>query len=573
MSVIGLKKANCQNCYKCIKVCPVKSIKVSDEQAQIIDSDCILCGKCLNACPQNAKTLSSDIDKVKGFFKNGKKVLVSLAPSYFSSFSFSDERKLVGALKKLGFAEIAQTSDGAAYVTAEYHRLMKEGDMDNIITTCCPTVNALAEKYYPSILPMLAPVLSPMVAHGRLLKQTYGNDCKVVFIGPCIAKKDEADDIRHQNEIDAVLTFNEIVDWLEEENISIEEMNTEEFLRNDSAVLRLYPIAGGIVKSLKKLGDIENLGYNVMCVDGIDSCKELFNEIRDGQIHNSFIEINACDGGCINGPARNHNARDRFTGRLEIRNHVEKTDMSFPPMNDHINMNKEFLDRTSHRKLPTEEEIRQILKRIGKTTPEQELNCGSCGYPTCRDKAIAVYQGKADLQMCMPYMRERAESLSNFVLSETPNITVIVDQDLNIIEFNHAAEKAFGITRSEALQKGIYEVIDATDFLRVLDTKTPIFDKKVTYEMYDNITTLQTIIYISEGHCAMGIFKDITAEEKHRESQYQLKMDTVDMAQKVIDKQMMVAQEIASLLGETTAETKVTLTKLKNMIASDGDGI
>lgn len=573
MSIIGLKKANCKNCYKCIKVCPVKSIKVVDEQAQIIESDCILCGKCLNACPQNAKTLQSDIDKVKGFFKNNKKVLVSLAPSYYSAFSFGNEKQLVSALIKLGFAGVAQTADGAAYVTAEYNRLMQERKMDNIITTCCPTINELVEKYYPSLTPMLAPVLSPMAAHGRLLKQTYGSDCKVVFIYPCIAKKNEADDIRHQNDIDAVLTFHEVAHWFEEENIDLKKIEPAEFLRNDSAVLRLYPIAGGIVKSLKKLGDIENCGYQIMCVDGMENCKELFAAIENGQIHSSFIEINACDGGCINGPARNPHARDRFTGRLEIRHHVEETDMGFPPLNDTVNLHKEFLERASKRKLPTEDEIRSILRRIGKVTPEQELNCGSCGYPTCRDKAIAVYQGKADLNMCMPYMRERAESLSNFVLSETPNITVIVDQDLNIIEFNKAAEKAFGITRGEALQKGIYEIIDAENFLRVLDTKTSIFDKKVTYEVYNNITTLQTIIYLAEGNYAMGIFKDITDEENKRENRYRLKMDAVDMAQKVIDKQMMVAQEIASLLGETTAETKVTLTKLKKMIARDGDEI
>lgn len=252
MSIIGLQKANCKNCYKCIKVCPVKSIRLASEQAQIIEADCILCGKCLNTCPQNAKTLSSDLDKVKGFLKNGKRVIFSLAPSYYTSFDFDDERKLLGAFQRLGIFGTAQTADGAAYVTAEYHKLIKAHEMENIITTCCPTVNDLVEKYYPELIPYLAPVVSPMIAHGRLLKETYGHDAKVVFVGPCIAKKAEADDIRHETEIDAVLTFHDMHMWLEQEEIRVNNCEPADFLRGDSEILRLYPIAGGIIKTLKR---------------------------------------------------------------------------------------------------------------------------------------------------------------------------------------------------------------------------------------------------------------------------------------------------------------------------------
>lgn len=568
MSIIGLQKANCKNCYKCIKVCPVKSIRLASEQAQIIEADCILCGKCLNTCPQNAKTLSSDLDKVKGFLKNGKRVIFSLAPSYYTSFDFDDERKLLGAFQRLGIFGTAQTADGAAYVTAEYHKLIKAHEMENIITTCCPTVNDLVEKYYPELIPYLAPVVSPMIAHGRLLKETYGHDAKVVFVGPCIAKKAEADDIRHETEIDAVLTFHDMHMWLEQEEICVNNCEPADFLRGDSEILRLYPIAGGIIKTLKRRegGDLPH--YNIMSIDGIDNCKDVLDAIRAGQITGSFIEINACVSGCINGPARVSSAHDRFTGRIRIKEHVHTTGDGYPALTNVIPMHKGFVDRTDKREIPSEEVIRSILQKIGKDSPAQELNCGSCGYATCRDKAIAVYQGKAELTMCMPFMRQRAESLSNVVLTETPNITIIVDEDLNIVEYNAAAEKAFGVSRAAALTKGLYEILDPADTLAVFDSRQPIFDKKITVDAYHK-TFLESIVYIKEGNYCMGIFKDITEEEALKEKSQKLRMDTVDMAQKVIDKQMVVAQEIASLLGETTAETKVTLTKLKDMIARD----
>ncbi len=568
MSIIGLKKANCKNCYKCVKVCPVKSIKVVDEQAQIIDKDCILCGRCLSECPQNAKTMASDVDKVKNFIRSGKRVVLSLAPSYFGSFDFETPEKLVGAMKALGFWGVGETSEGAAYVTAEYHKLLKNQAADNIITTCCPVINDLVEKYYPDMLPYMAPVITPMIAHGRLMKETYGSDIKVVFAGPCIAKKGEKDDIRHDTQVDAVLTFAELAQWLDEEKIVIDEQQEQEMIGCDSEILRLYPLSGGILKTLKSYGDVS--GYDLISVDGIEDCKELFESIRAGKVKNCFVEINACVGGCVNGPARLKKGHSRFEAKLEIEKYVKKKGSNYPELSHEIPMAKCFVKRSNEYPIPDEATIRSILMKIGKETPEQELNCGSCGYPSCRAKAIAVYQGKAELTMCMPFIKERAESLSNYVLSETPNITIIVDSELNIVEFNHAAEKKFNLTRREALQKCLYELIDTSDFQFVFETKESIHDKKVTYEEY-NMTTLQDIIYIADNNFVMGIFKDITAEEQAKANMYQLRVDTVEMAQKVIEKQMVAAQQIASLLGETTAETKVTLTKLKNMIVYNGD--
>lgn len=567
MSIIGLKKANCKNCYKCVKVCPVKSIKVENAQAKIIERDCILCGICLEQCPQYAKTIASDLELVREFIRRGERVLLSVAPSYVGAFDFKDPRSFAGAVKALGFYGVSETSEGAAYVTAEYHRLMKEGKQKNIITTCCPSMNRLVEIYYPSLVDQLAPVVSPMIAHAKLLKQNY-HGARVVFAGPCIAKKDEADDIRHNNEVDAVLTFEDLARWFKEEGVDMETAEPASFLNSSSKILRMYPVRDGILASLQGLGDTGD--WNMMSLSGYGTCIDLCKALERGDLNHCFIEVNMCRDGCINGPAVIKDAVSRFASKVRIEAYAHEDDEEFPAMVESIPMEKRFLDRSAREELPDEDTIRAILAKVGKESPDDELNCGSCGYPTCRDKAIAVYQNKAELTMCMPYMKERAESLSNYVLSETPNITIIIDRDMNIVEFNAAAESAFHITRHEALQKCIYELMDSSDFEFVFSSRQSIEDKKVSMKEYGMIT-LQTIVYIAKENLAMGIFKDITQEESELENKYKLRAETMEMAQKVIDKQMVAAQQIASLLGETTAETKVTLTKLKNMIVFDGD--
>ena len=568
MSVIGLKKANCKNCYKCLKVCPVKSIRVVNEQAQIIDDDCLLCGTCLANCPQNAKTLTSSLDQVKEMLASGEKVAVSLAPSFLGSFSLEKPGQMAAALKKLGFCAVSETAQGAAYVTAQYHDLMVENKMKNIITTCCPSINRLIELYHPEVVEYMAPVVSPMIASARLIKQALGKGVKVVFVGPCIAKIDEAADIRHDTDVDAVLTFEDIEQWFREEGIVPGQCEDASFLNASSKILRMYPVTSGILESLKARGDCNN--YRMITVDGIQECIALFSSMAKGELDHCFVEVNACKGGCVNGPAKTKGEETRFRAALDVENYAREDAGDYPAVDGEIPMGKRFFDRSRHEKLPDEDTIRSILAKIGKESPEQELNCGACGYNSCREKAIAVYLNKAELTMCVPYMKERAESLSNYVLSETPNITIMVDDEMNIIEFNKAAEECFKISRREALEKGLFELIDSSDFQFVLETKQPITNKKVHYKEY-GITTEQSIIYIDKQNIVMGIFKDITKEEREQENLYDLRVETMEMAQKVIDKQMVAAQQIASLLGETTAETKVTLTKLKNMIVFDGD--
>lgn len=570
MSVIKLKKARCKNCYKCIRVCNVKSILFKDEQAKIISDDCILCGKCLEACPQNAKQLDSMLDRVKDFFFHKETVVVSLAPSFIGSFDTKHPGQMVAALKKLGFAAVEETAVGAAYVTREYHKLIEDGSMDTVITTCCPTVNSLVEKYYPDLVGCLAPVLSPMVAHGKLIKQSYGDEkVRVVFIGPCISKMEESTDPRSGGYIDAVLNFEEVQQWLSDEHIVPSELEPEAFSRGNSGLSRIYPVTAGILKDLKKYGEQDK--YTTISVDSIEECMLSLDAIREGQLKGYFIEMNACAGGCINGPLKNAAPFEKFQTKGSVTAYAKtNTDGEVLQLIDDFDISKQFMDRSDREKEPTEEEIRAILRKIGKETKMDELNCGACGYPTCRDKAIAVYKGKAELYMCLPYMHERAQSLANVILDNTPNVIIAVDEEYKIRELNSAFEKMFHTSKAEAVGRYLYEFIDTDDFEFVWQSHDNIYNKKVEYQNYDLVTE-QTILFVPNQQLVMGIFRDITHEEKEAEQMNHLRLETIKMAQGVIDKQMVVAQEIASLLGETTAETKVTLTKLKDMVLFQED--
>ena len=574
MNVIGFKEAKCKNCYKCVRTCEVKAIQVKNEQAQIINDMCILCGHCLEACPQNAKTFISDLEKVKDYIASGYKTVISIAPSYAGIMKFNNSGQIVTALKKLGFYQVRETAEGAVYVTNEYERLIREGKMRNIITTSCPSANDLIEIYYPSLVDEMAPVVSPMIAHGKMIREVLKEEVKIVFLGPCMAKKREAQgDERTRGYIDAVINFEEIEKWLAKEKINITDLEPMEFDNSNPAVNRLYPISSGVISSVVAMeDDAEVRKYRKLYVHGIKNCMELFASMECGEVEGCFIEANICNGGCIKGPAVSRKEISRFKVKLDMEESIRK---EAPNQSEFHNLDKEslaktFKNRASEEPIPSEDELRKILKKTGKVKRDQELNCGACGYPTCRDKAIAVYQGKAELTMCIPYMHEKAQSMANIVLDTTPNIIIVVDADMKIVEFSGAATRYFRVTRTEALNKYLYEFIDHTDFEEVMLTHNNIYGKKVDYPDR-KLATLQNIVYIEEQNNVLGIFQDITRVEEKKQQAYKVKVETIEMAQRVIDKQMLVAQQIAGLLGETTAETKVTLTKLRDTILNDGE--
>lgn len=568
MKVIDFQDANCRHCYKCVRNCSVKAISVRNEQAHIIREACIHCGHCLEVCPQNAKTFASDMERVKGYLRQGMRTIISLAPSHLGVLEYERPGQVVDALQKLGFFEVRETAEGAALVTHEYQKLLREGTMENLITTCCPSVNDLIEKYYPALTKYMTPVVSPMIAHGRLIKKIYGEDVKVVFLGPCIAKKEEAvGDERVFGAIDAILTFEELGGWLKAEGITISECEEKPFGNPDPKINRIYPVGGGIVKSVMEQNVMEDT-YHKLYVDGLDDCMELFESMERDELSHCFIEANVCDGGCIKGPASDCWQNSFVKARVQIETQVEHAAASEEIPYGEIPMQKTFFDRSQHEQLPTEEELTALLQAIGKYKKEDELNCGACGYSTCRAKATAVFQGKAELGMCLPYAIAQAESMSNIVLDVTPNLIFVIDDEMRIRECNRMAQQYLGVSREEALERYIFEFIETEDIEQVLRTKQSIMNKKIDLPQI-HLKAEEKIVYISNLTSVLVIYQDITKEEQAKEKRYHLKMETIEAAQKVIDKQMMVAQEIAGLLGETTAETKVTLTKLRDSILMD----
>lgn len=570
MGIIDFKATKCKHCYKCVRNCEVKAIMIKHGRAEIMSDKCILCGKCLQICPQSAKTLVSDLSLVKDYIKQGIPTVVSIAPSYMGLLKYNTLGQVRGALQKLGFADVRETAEGAVLVTEEYARLLREDEMENIITTCCPSVNDLIEIYYPQLIPYLAPVVSPMVAHGKLLKKEYGADTRVVFLGPCIAKKKESGDSRHDTCIDAVINFNDLNQWLEEEQITIADCEDIPF-EHDPKVNRLYPITNGVVNSvLATEGRADT--YRKFYVHGIRNCMDLCESMSRGEISGCFIEMNMCSGGCIKGPTVEDETISRFKVKLDMEETIPKDPVEpkiVASMEADLDLKKVYANHSPKDPIPTEQEIQEILKKTGKVTRDDELNCGACGYPTCREKAIAVFQKKAELNMCIPFMHEKAESLANLVMETSPNVVLIVDKDMKIMEYSAVGEKYFGKNRAEALEMYLYEFIDPVDFQWVYEMHQNIHGKKVTYSEY-KLSTLQNIVYIESQDVVLATFIDITKEEDQLAQEYDKKLETIDLAQKVIHKQMMVAQEIAGLLGETTADTKTTLTKLCRSLLEEG---
>ena len=571
MRIINFNSDRCRHCYKCVRNCEIKAISVRGGRAVIMEDHGVLCGRCLAVCPQEAKTLTSELSQVKAMLRRGERVAAQLAPSYVGLLEFRQIGQVRSALRKLGFAEVFETAEGAAAVTDAYLRLIEEGRMDNIITTCCPAVNDMIEMYFPALVPSLAPVVSPMIASGRIIKQRLGSDTRVVFIGPCIAKRKEARDPRHADAVDGVISFDELKRWLAEEEIRIDSCEDEPFPFNP-AVNRLYPVTGGVLASVRAgLSEEAAHHYRQFCVHGLSNCIELCRDIEAGSVHRCVIEMNSCENACIKGPAVSGKGVYPYKIKLDMQDAIRPEPVSREALQrslEGVCLDMQFEDRSHDEALPTEEEIRQILARTGKHSPEDELNCGACGYASCREKAIAVFQGKAELEMCIPYLTAQAESMANLILAESPNALIITDASLRILEYASVGERFFHVGREQALKSRLSDLIDPQDCETVQRTHHNIYGKKVYYKAYD-LWTLQNIVYIPRQNSTLMTFIDITAQEKRVQQEQATRNATIEMAQNVIRNQMFTAQKIASLLGETTAETKMTLTKLMDAMQNN----
>lgn len=553
---LTLKKSNCKNCYKCIRHCPVKAIRFSGNQAHIIGNECILCGQCFVVCPQNAKEITSEVEKVKVLLQGGSPVIVSLAPSFAANYDGVGIASMRDAMQKLGFYDVEETAIGAAIVKNEYERMLKEDDRDIVISSCCHSINLLIQKYYPTELKYLADVVSPMQAHCMDIKQRYPT-AKTVFVGPCVAKKDEAE--YYGEAVDAVLTFEELTEWMEAEHI---QLRSETDVTAESRT-RFFPTTGGILKSME-----QETGYTYIAVDGIENCMSALEDIKSGKIHKCFIEMSACVGSCIGGPVMEKYHRAPIKDYLAIANYAGAKDFDVvQPESVKLKKNFSFIEHRLPK--PTETEICSILRQMGKVKPSDELNCGSCGYNTCRDKAIAICQGKAEISMCLPYLKDKAESFSDTIVKNTPNGLIVLNESYEVQQINEAARKIMNIrSASDILGDQVVRILDPSAFMSVMQTGRDIRDQRVYLAEYNRYVE-QTIVHDKDSRMLIGIMRDVTDEEKEREKKENISRQTIEVADKVVDKQMRIVQEIASLLGETAAETKIALAKLKESITDE----
>lgn len=557
MECLTLKKSNCKNCYKCIRYCPVKSIRFSGNQAYIIGNECIMCGHCFVVCPQDAKQIVDETEKVKVLLQSGDPVIVSLAPSFVANYEGVGIGEMRKSLKKLGFFDVEETAVGATIVKKEYERMVKEEKRDIIITSCCHSVNLLIQKYFPSELNFLADVLSPMQAHCKDIKRRYPN-AKTVFVGPCVAKKDEAQ--YYEGIVDAVLTYDELTAWFKAENAEPEQVSDS----CEESRARFFPTTGGILKTMTEFDP----DYTYMAIDGTDNCIAALRDIEDGKLHRCFIEMSACVGSCVGGPVMEKFHRSPVKDYVAVAEFAGKKDFDVKQP-DSVELKKAFTAIERKLSRPSEEEIRDTLRQMGKMKPSDELNCGSCGYNTCREKAIAVCQGKAEISMCLPYLKDKAESFSDNIVRNTPNGLIVLNEKLEVQQINKAALKMLNIrTASDVLGDQVVRILDPGDFLEVLSTGRNVADKRVYLAEYEKYAE-ETIIYDKEYKLLVCILRDVTEEETQREKKENISRQTVEIADKVVDKQMRIVQEIASLLGETAAETKIALTKLKESIGDE----
>ena len=552
---LTLKKSNCKNCYKCIRHCPVKAIRFSGNQAHIIGNECILCGHCFVVCPQNAKEIVDSTEKARVLLHGNDPVIVSLAPSFIANYEGVGIDSMRRALKKLGFYDVEETAIGATIVKTEYERMLREDERDIIITSCCHSVNLLIQKYFPTCLEYLADVMSPMQAHCADIKRRTPN-AKTVFIGPCVAKKDEAE--YYEGLVDAVLTFEELTNWLKAEKIELE----KEVDSTPESRARFFPTTGGILKTMAQNAP----GYTYLALDGVENCISALKDIESGKIHKCFIEMSACVGSCIGGPVmeKYHNT-SLIKDFITISDYAGERDFDVAQP-DTMSLKKHFSMIEHRLATPSENEIMTVLRQMGKIKPSDELNCGSCGYNSCREKAIAIIQGKAESSMCLPFLKDKAESFSDTIVKNTPNGLIALNENLEVQQINAAARKIMNIrSESDVLGEPVVRILDPAVFIKVMETGRSVRDQRVYLAEYKKCVR-QTVVYDPDSRMLIGIMRDITDEESDRERKAMINKKTVEVADSVVEKQMRIVQEIASLLGETAAETKIALTKLKESI-------
>lgn len=551
-------KNECNDCYKCIRDCHVKAIRIQGGSASVINNRCIACGHCVTICPVGAKKVRNDIDKVKTLLLTGKRVFVSLAPSWTGVYNLSKE-KMIATLKKLGFAGVSETALGAQEVSIQTAKMLNNAGAGLYISSACPVIDDYIRLYKPEYTHNITPIASPALTHAGLLKDSFGDDIKVVFIGPCIAKKNEAD--KHPDLISVALTFDELNYWIKEEFIDTEKIEVDEdckFVPESAYEGALYPLEGGMNETIKKVG-INNNDVTFIGVSSLEAFDKSLQNINPNKITNKiFVEALGCPGGCINGPCLSSD-KSRIMITSDIYANTQYRDEI--PKEPKKVIYEDYLPAPVEKVEYSIEQVTKALKKISKHKPEDELNCGGCGYSSCREFVNALIAGDAETSMCVSYMRKIAVRKAAAMLRCMPSAVVIVDSNMEIVEANDSFEQMFlgdmyeiFASRQDGLTGASLErIVPFSElFKSALDTGKDIHQEH--YNIKDKVYDI-SIFTIEDNELIGAVISDVTKSEIDRSK-------IAQKAREVITKNIATVQEIAGLLGEHMVETELLLNSI-----------
>ncbi len=415
--LVSTIKERCRVCYTCVRECPAKAIKIINGQAEVIPERCIGCGNCIKVCSQNAKVFRKEIDKVEKLIAEGNKVAAIIAPSFPAEFTeIINHRLLVSMIRGIGFNYVSEVSFGADLVAVEYKKIFGNNKMPPVISSDCPAIVSYIEHYHPTLVESLAHIVSPMIAMSRVVRKKYGESLKVVFIGPCIAKKDESE------EIDAVLTFRELREMLNNRDINTTRVQPSDFDLPHGGKGAIFPISRGLIYTAGITEDI--FERNIIIAEGRSDFQEAIKEFENGHISQEHLELLCCDG-CILGPGMSpypffSSRSKRFRKRAAVSDYamdkMERLDVAQWERDikefSSISLFRSFSNRDKRLSRPDEKDIATVLNKMGKFEMKDHLDCGACGYDSCEDHAIAIINGFAEHEMCLPYSIEK---LHNYI--------------------------------------------------------------------------------------------------------------------------------------------------------------
>ena len=549
--VVYTLTARCRDCHRCLRVCPVSAIRMADGQAAVDPARCIACGACIRECPQGAKTYRRDIDAAQAFIDSGAVVAASLAPSFAAEFRGWRRGRVVSALRKLGFAHVAETAVGAWHCAKETAAAMKPGGP--CVCTACPAVVNFVEKYRPDLADRLVPAASPMVAHARHIKAKLGGGTRVVFIGPCVAKKTEAER-PGASAVDTVLTFAELKEWFARKGVDLAACEESGFDETPAGQSRLFPLPGGLLKTASM--DTDPASPAQLMVSGPDEVKGAMDALAAGL--EAGIEPLFCKDGCLGGPGFGE-AGNVFERRVELVRYNSETAAGAAAATA-ADLKADYAGRPVERPVFTEQQIEAVFAATGKMDNEQRLNCGACGYNTCRDKAIAVLEGMAVPEMCIPLMRRMAEQRTDRIITTSPNGIVLLNKELQIISMNPAFRQMFACT-DELIGRPVSYLMDPEPFEKVAAGEVEQVNCVTRHEKY-GLVCRQIIYAMPQERQIACILVNVEDSRNASAKAEHLRNKTLAQAQQLLEHQISMAQQIAKYLGESTAHGEELVRKI-----------